>query len=66
MLGKLLIEFGWRLALTARGTYRARAVDHFLPGRLKKSGYMPENVSFRSVYDGQLQLCMYLLDYSVA
>jgi hypothetical protein len=31
---------GWRLALTARGTCRARPVDHFLPGRLKESGYM--------------------------
>jgi hypothetical protein len=41
-------------------TRRARAVNHFLPGRLKKSGYM-KNVSFRSVYDGELQLCMYLL-----
>jgi hypothetical protein len=50
---------GWRFALTARGTCRARAVDHFLPGRLKK--VVHENVSFRSVYNGQLQLCMSLL-----
>jgi hypothetical protein len=31
---------GWQLALTARGTCRAHAVDHFLPDHLKKSGYM--------------------------
>ena len=38
---------GWRLALTsARGTCRARAVDHFLPGCLKKK-WVHENVSFR-------------------
>jgi hypothetical protein len=40
-------------------TCRACAVDHFLAGRLKKKR-VHENVSFCSIYNGQLQLCMSL------
>ena len=46
MLGKLLdacIPIGWRLALTARGTCRARAVDH-VPTEKK---WVHENVSIK-------------------
>jgi hypothetical protein len=47
---------GQGVALTARGTCRAHKVNHF--SRLPEKKWVRENVSFRSVYDGQLQLCM--------
>ena len=60
MLGKLLeltgieytIQDGGSL-FNSRGTCRACAVEHFLPGRVKKSGYMKMSLS-----QVQLYLCM--------
>jgi hypothetical protein len=52
---------GWRLALTARGTCRACAVDHFLPGRLKKVGTWKRKLITQCLQRSVTALYMYLL-----
>ena len=55
MLGKLLLASNTQSKmahhlLTTGGTCQACAVDHFLPGRMKKSGYMKMSLSQVQLY----------------
>ena len=47
---------GWRLALKL-----AEHAQLIFFARSPEEKWVHENISFRSVYNGQLQLCMYLL-----